>query len=99
MAKIEGKKMKKDALLDKLSKGAGISKKQAKDVVDAFTEVITKALKDNESVALPGFGIFYTAHSKARTGVNPQKPSEKIQIPARNNPKFKAGKALKDAVQ
>ena len=99
MAKVEGKKMKRDALLDQLSKSVGISKKQAKDVLDAFTDTVTKALQSNESVALPGFGMFYVSRSKARTGVNPQKPSEKIQIPARNNPKFRPGKALKDAVK
>ncbi len=99
MAKIESKKIKKDALLEHLSKSVGISKKQAKDVIDAFTDLVTKALQNKESVALPGFGMFYTSYSKARTGVNPQKPSEKIQIQARNNPKFKPGKALKDAVR
>ncbi|MYE38332.1 MAG: HU family DNA-binding protein [Candidatus Spechtbacteria bacterium SB0662_bin_43] len=91
--------MKKDALVDELAKGAGITKRQANDALGTLTDVVTKALKSKKRVPLPGLGTFYTSHSDARTGPNPQRPGEKIQIPARYNAKFKAGKALKDAVK
>ncbi|MFZ2969879.1 MAG: HU family DNA-binding protein, partial [Minisyncoccia bacterium] len=52
-----------------------------------------------EKVAFTGFGTFSVSKRAARVGVNPQKPGEKIQIPAMTVPKFKAGKSLKDAVK
>jgi DNA-binding protein HU-beta len=56
-------------------------------------------LKKGDEVVLTGFGAFSVKMRAARTGVNPQKPSEKIQIPAVKVPKFKAGKALKDELK
>lgn len=77
---------------------AGVSKKQAGDVLSAFTDTVTGALSSGDTVALPGFGTFQASKRAARQGVNP-KTGEKISIPAMNVPKFKAGKALKDAVR
>ena len=74
------------------------TKKQAILAVDAVFEAITKALSRGEEVAVAGFGIFKTAKSSARMGINP-KTGEKIQIKASVKPKFRAGKALKEAVK
>ena len=67
--------------------------------MDSMIENITKALQGGDKVAITGFGVFSVSQRKARTGVNPQKPTEKIQIPAVKVPKFKAGKTLKDAIK
>ena len=56
-------------------------------------------LKSGGEVAFAGFGTFSAKKRAARVGVNPKKPTEKIQIPAMTVPKFKAGKALKDALK
>lgn len=90
--------MNKDALLDALSTKAGVTKKQAADVLAAFTDTVTATLSKGDTVALPGFGTFQASKRAARQGVNP-KTGAKLQIPAMNVPKFKAGKALKDAVR
>ena len=74
------------------------SKKDAQTAVDCVLSTITEALAKKESVTLVGFGTFKTAERKARKGRNPQTGKE-IDIPARNVPKFVAGKALKDAVK
>lgn len=90
--------MTKDQLLDALANKAGVSKKEANDVLNAFTDTVTGALSKGDSVALTGFGTFSVSHRNARQGVNPA-TGEKLQIPAMDVPKFKAGKALKDAVR
>lgn len=74
------------------------SKKDAQTAVDCIFASITEALSNQETVTLVGFGTFKTAERKARKGRNPQ-TGEEIDIPARNVPKFVAGKALKDAVK
>ena len=90
--------MKKDNLIEVVMKAAETStKKQAQVAVDAIFDAITKALSRGEEVAVAGFGIFRTAKSAARAGINP-KTGEKIQIKASIRPKFKAAKALKEAV-
>jgi len=73
-------------------------KKQATEAVEAVFDTITKALARGEEVAMPGFGAFKVAKRAARMGVNP-KTGEKIQIAASIKPKFRAAKALKDAVK
>ena len=67
------------------------------DVLKSFTKVTTDVLAKGDSVSLAGFGTFSPKDCSARTGHNP-KTGESIQIPARTVPKFKAAKALKDAV-
>jgi len=91
--------MKKAGLVDAVMQVAGLeSKKQAQQAVDAFLDTITKTLGRGEEVAITGFGTFRVAKRAARMGVNP-KTGEKIQIAASIVPKFKAGKALKEAVK
>ena len=89
--------LKKD-LVDKVTKTAGLTKKQAAEAVDGLFDAITHALKAGEPVLLTGFGKFEVREKKARPGINP-KTLERIQLPARNAPAFKAGKALKAAVK
>ncbi|HLA26056.1 MAG TPA: HU family DNA-binding protein, partial [Patescibacteria group bacterium] len=60
---------------------------------------ITSTIKSGGEVTITGFGTFSSKRREARMGVNPQKPQEKIQIPAVTVPKFKAGKTLKDALK
>ncbi len=91
--------MTKQDLIDKMAEKAAISKKAAEDAMESLMENITKALQSGDKVAITGFGVFSVSQRKARTGVNPQKPTEKIQIPAVKVPKFKAGKTLKDAIK
>ncbi len=89
--------MNKAQLVDKIAEGADISKAAAGRALDSFIEAISDTLKDGDSVALVGFGTFQVKERSARTGRNPQTGAE-IQIAAANVPSFKAGKALKDAV-
>ncbi len=89
----------KGDLVASMASAAGTTKRCASDCLDALLEAITKQLKKGGSVTLTGFGTFKVSHRAARTGVNPQNPSQKIKIPARKVPTFKAGKNLKEAVQ
>ena len=89
--------MNKSELIDAIAADAGISKEAAKKALNSFTENVTKALAKGDKVALVGFGTFSTSERAARTGKNPQTGAE-IKIAACKAPKFKAGKALKDAV-
>ncbi len=78
---------------------AGIEvKTHATAAVDAVFDTITKSLGRGEEVAVPGFGVFRVAKRAARQGINP-KTGEKIQIAASIKPKFRAAKALKEAVK
>lgn len=88
--------MNKSQLIDNIAASADISKAAAGRALDAFTDAVTAALKDGDSVALVGFGTFSVRDRAARTGRNPQTGAE-IQIAAAKVPSFKAGKALKDA--
>ncbi len=89
--------MNKQELIEQVAKGADISKAAAGKAVNAFTASVTKALKKGDSVTLIGFGTFVVSKRAARTGRNPQTGKE-IKIAARNAPRFRAGKALKDAL-
>ncbi len=89
--------MNKSDLIDAIAAGAGLSKAEAGRALDATTAAITNALKSGQSVSMVGFGTFSVKHRAARSGRNPR-TGETIQIKASNNPGFKAGKALKDAV-
>jgi DNA-binding protein HU-beta len=74
-----------------------MSKTDATKATDAVLDSITTALKKGNEVRLVGFGTFHVTRRKATEGRNPR-TGEKIQIPASKQPKFKAGKALKDAM-
>ena len=89
--------MNKTELVDAIAKETGLSKKDSEKAVKAFTDAVSKELKKKGKVQLVGFGTFETAKRAARTGKNPQTGAA-IKIPAATVPKFKAGKALKDAV-
>lgn len=91
--------MTKDELIDSVASKTDVSKKETEMVINAVLESITTALTDGDKVTLTGFGTFAVSNRAARVGVNPQNPSQKINIPAMNVPKFKAGKSLKDAVR
>ena len=89
--------MNKSELIDAIASGADVSKASAGRALDYAIGAITGALKSGDSVSLVGFGTFSVKHRAARAGRNPQTGAE-IQIAAANVPSFKAGKALKDAV-
>ncbi|MFA5627871.1 MAG: HU family DNA-binding protein [Thiohalomonadaceae bacterium] len=89
--------MNKSELIDAVATGADISKAAAGRALDAMIEAVTGALKNGEQVNLIGFGTFLVRERAARTGRNPR-TGETINIKAAKNPAFKAGKALKDAV-
>jgi len=90
--------MNKGELITGIVDKSGLSKKDAEKAWDAATATIIEALKGGDKVSLIGFGNFETRQRAARIGQNPQKPGEKINIPAATVPVFKAGKAFKDAV-
>ena len=89
--------MNKTELVAAVAAKAEISKKDAEAAVTATFDAITSALAEGDKVALVGFGTFAVKERAARTGLNPQ-TKEKIEIAASKAPAFKAGKALKDAV-
>ncbi len=89
--------MNKSELIDAIAADSGLSKADAGRALDGFTSAITGALKGGDSVSMVGFGTFAVKHRAARAGRNPR-TGDTIQIKASNNPSFKAGKALKDAV-
>lgn len=89
--------MNKSELIDLIADSADISKAKAGVALDAVVSGVTGALKSGDSVSLVGFGTFSVKARAARTGRNPQTGAT-IQIKASNVPGFKAGKALKDAV-
>lgn len=89
--------MNKSELIDRIAESADLSKADAGRALDAAIETITGALKNGDQVALVGFGTFVVKERAARTGRNPQTGKE-IAIAAAKAPAFKAGKALKDAL-
>lgn len=91
--------MNKAELVEKIASKLSLEKKDVLAVLDTFEEVTINSLQAGKEVTLTGFGTFIAKFRSARGGVNPQKPSERIQIPAVTVPKFKAGKTLKDALK
>ena len=89
--------MNKQELIDNIASSADITKADAGRALDSVLDSITGALKGGDSVVLVGFGTFSVRDRKARVGRNPQTGAA-IQIAAAKVPAFKAGKALKDAV-
>ena len=89
--------MNKAELVDAVASAANLSKADAGRAVDAVVNSITSALKKGQQVSVVGFGTFSVKHRSARSGRNPR-TGETIKIDASNVPGFKAGKALKDAV-
>ena len=89
--------MNKQELIDQVASAADMTKSDAASAVEALLDTITGALKKGDDVRLTGFGSFVVTKRAASTGRNPRTGAT-VQIPAANVPKFKAGKALKDAV-
>lgn len=91
--------MNKATLIEKLHAETEISKKDAEKMVEAMVKIIIDELKAGNEVTIAGFGTFSVKIRHARGGVNPQKPTERIQIPEVKVAKFKTGKTLKDALK
>ena len=89
--------MNKVELIAAVASAADVTKKDTEAVLKAFTEVVTEELKNGGKIQLVGFGTFEVGERTAREGRNP-KTGETMTIAASKTPKFKAGKALKDAV-
>lgn len=89
--------MNKNDLIGAIASGTGLSKSDATSAVESVFDSITKALSSGDEVRLVGFGTFSVTKRKASTGRNPR-TGEPMTIKASNQPKFKAGKGLKDAV-
>ena len=89
--------MTKSELINSIAEKSGLAKTDAEKALKAFTDTITEALQAGEKVALVGFGTYSVGDRAARVGKNPQ-TGEEIQIAAAKVPKFKPGKALKDAI-
>jgi len=87
----------KNDLVASVADESGLSKSDSARAVDSVFDCITNALKSGTDVRLVGFGTFSITNRKASTGRNPR-TGEPIQIPASKQPKFKAGKGLKDSV-
>lgn len=87
--------MTKTKLIETLSAKMNISKREAEKYINTLVDIITEKLKQEEKVAVTGFGTFSISARKAREGFNPQ-TKERMTIPAMKLPKFTAGKTLKD---
>jgi len=87
----------KSDLVQSVADNSGLSKADSAKAVDAVFDCITESLQDGGDVRVVGFGTFSVSRRAASTGRNPQ-TGETIQIAASNQPRFKAGKALKDAL-
>lgn len=91
--------MNKAGLINVLTEKCGVTKKQSECLVETFVDTTISTLKAGGEITIAGFGTFSAKRRAGRVGVNPQRPTEKIQIPSVIVPKFKAGKTLKDALK
>lgn len=91
--------MNKSDFTSAIAAKAGLSKRNAEDMLEAFIDIVIETLKSGEEVTLTGFGTFSAKERAAREGVNPQDPSKKIHIPATTVAKFKAGSRLKNSLK
>jgi DNA-binding protein HU-beta len=91
--------MNKATLIEKLHEKVGVSKKDAEKMIETLVDIIIGELKEGREVTITGFGTFMARSRHARGGVNPQRPTERIQIPEVKVAKFKTGKTLKDALK
>lgn len=89
--------MNKAELIESMAKISKMPRAACKNALEAFITSVSNALKQNKDVALTGFGTFVVMKRKSRVGVNPA-TGKKMQIPAKNVPKFRPGKALKSLV-
>lgn len=91
--------MNKAHLAQAIADNVGVSKKESEAMINAMVDIITTTLTAGGEVTIAGFGAFSAKTRAGRIGVNPQNPTQKIQIPPVTVPKFKAGKSLKDALK
>jgi len=91
--------MNKALLAQAIADQVGVSKKESEAMINAMVNIITTTLTTGGEVTIAGFGAFSAKTRAGRIGVNPQNPTQKIQIPPVTVPKFKAGKSLKDALK
>ena len=91
--------MTKSDFIDAVATKSNLSKKDAGAAVDAVLDSVKDALSRGDDVVFTGFGKFSVQNRKARTGVNPRNPGQKVHIPAATVPKFTAGSGLKQAVR
>lgn len=89
--------MNKPEFIEAVATEAGVTKRDAESIVNAFTKIVTKALSEGDKIQLIGFGTFEVADRAAREARNP-KTGETVQVKASKAPKFKASGTLKDAV-
>ncbi len=89
--------MNKAEFIDSVADSAELTRAEAARAVDAVVSTVSRALKKGDTITLVGFGTFSVRKRAARTGRNPR-TGDSIKIKASKNPAFKAGKALKDAV-
>ncbi len=95
----KGTKFKKSDLVEYLAGKLEVTKKQAEDMIEAFLVFITDTLKRGDELTLTGFGTFLAKERKGRLGINPKNVTQRVEIPPSIVPRFKAGKALKEALQ
>ena len=91
--------MNKVELIDAVAEKTAMAKQDVEKVIETALDVVTDTLRGGGEVSLTGFGNFSVSQRAGRIGVNPQNPTEKIQIAPTKVPKFKAGKGLKEAVR
>lgn len=91
--------MNKASLIDRIATQSAVSKKDAEKMLDSLVDIIISELKVGNEVTITGFGTFLSRTRHARGGVNPQNPTERIQIPEVRVAKFKTGKTLKDSLK
>jgi len=91
--------MNKAELIERVASVTGQAKTEIDETLRTILGVVTEELSKGRKVTLVGFGTFERRKRKGRTGVNPQNPTQKIKIPAKNAPAFSAGSELKQAVQ
>jgi DNA-binding protein HU-beta len=89
----------KQEFVAEVARRSQLTARDAGRAVDAFLDTITDTLRTGGDVSFTGFGKFQTQERKARTGVNPRNPEQKVHIPAARVPKFSAGSGLKAAVK
>ncbi|NRB21628.1 HU family DNA-binding protein [Candidatus Dependentiae bacterium] len=90
--------MNKSELIGSLSEETAFSKKDVARVLDSFTRIVERMLKKGEKVSITGFGAFWISRRPPRKGINPA-TKERIDLPAVNVPRFKAGKNLREVVR
>jgi len=91
--------MNKSDLIEQLAAKLSVTYTDAERMLNTFINLIYETLRSGGKVNISGFGQFSVSHRHPRIGVNPRNPSQKIQIPELNTPKFRAGEAFKDAVK